>query len=240
MVPRCCLVALVALLASVSAFRAPVSGRRWVSKTALNDVPLELTGRLDPAKTWDVTLEFEGQTKVVTISEGTSVLDCAEKAFGDAIESSCRNGVCTTCAGQVVKDRQNTLQAVNCLGKPQLDAGFVCTCQTYVCGAGVTVKLGQYDAVYETQVRASGGGGGGFVAEGCLGDCKRWVLRYLAVWLPPSIPLLTLPTCTHQRSFCLFCSFPSPPSCLPILFNFAVWSIRKELCKEVMFYGNGN
>jgi len=158
MVPRCCLVALVALLASVSAFRAPVSGRRWVSKTALNDVPLELTGRLDPAKTWDVTLEFEGQTKVVTISEGTSVLDCAEKAFGDAIESSCRNGVCTTCAGQVVKDRQNTLQAVNCLGKPQLDAGFVCTCQTYVCGAGVTVKLGQYDAVYETQVRASGGG----------------------------------------------------------------------------------
>ena len=146
------LVALISLLASVAAFRGAFAPR-WVSKTALNDVPLELTGRLDPAKTWDVTLEFEGQKKVVTISEGTSVLECAEKAFGDAVESSCRNGVCTTCAGQVTTDQKNVLQAVNCLGKPQLDAGFVCTCQTYVCGPGVTVKLGQYDAVYETQVR---------------------------------------------------------------------------------------
>ena len=45
----------------------------------------------------------------------------------------------------------NTLMAVNCLGKPQLDAGFVCTCQTYACGPGVVIKLGQMDECYEGQ-----------------------------------------------------------------------------------------
>jgi hypothetical protein len=40
---------------------------------------------------------------------------------------------------------------VNGLGEPQLDAGFVCTCQCYVTGPGVTVQLGMYDQVYESQ-----------------------------------------------------------------------------------------
>ena len=41
--------------------------------------------------------------------------------------------------------------AVNGLGQPQLDRGFVCTCQCYATGPGVTVKLGMYDEVYESQ-----------------------------------------------------------------------------------------
>lgn len=52
-----------------------------ISKTSLNDIPLELTGRLDASKVWDVTLEFKGVTKVVSVSEGTSILDIAEGAF---------------------------------------------------------------------------------------------------------------------------------------------------------------
>ena len=34
---------------------------------------------------------------------GTLYLESAEKIF-DYVESSCRNGVCTTCAGQVMKE----------------------------------------------------------------------------------------------------------------------------------------
>jgi hypothetical protein len=41
--------------------------------------------------------------------------------------------------------------AVHGLGEPQIDAGFVCACQTYITGPGVTVLLGQNDEVYEMQ-----------------------------------------------------------------------------------------
>ena len=34
------------------------------SKTLLRDVPLELTGQLDPKKTWDVKFIFRGEEKV--------------------------------------------------------------------------------------------------------------------------------------------------------------------------------
>jgi hypothetical protein len=82
--------------------------------------------------------------------------------------------VCTTCAGkvcqhyipavystngfeviifdlQVMSNIDNTKMAVNCLGKPQIDAGFVCTCQCFACGPGVVIKLGQMDECYEGQ-----------------------------------------------------------------------------------------
>lgn len=66
----------------------------------LNDVPLELTGKLDSSKSWDVKFIFQGKEKIVKIKEDTSFLECGEKIF-DNIPSSCRNGVCTTCAGKV-------------------------------------------------------------------------------------------------------------------------------------------
>jgi hypothetical protein len=52
---------------------------------------------------------------------------------------------------QVEANIGNTVMAVNCLGKPQIDAGFVCTCQLYATGPGVSIKLGQMDECYEGQ-----------------------------------------------------------------------------------------
>ena len=43
------------------------------------------------------------------------------------------------------------MQAVHALGQPQIDAGYVLTCQSYAVGPGITVKLDQYDEVYESQ-----------------------------------------------------------------------------------------
>ena len=128
-------VALFLFAVSSSAFKSKIAFRSSRTQTNLNDVPLELSGKLDPSKKWDVTLEFNGISKIVSVSEGSSILDIAETVFDGenalakllhftetehyimglcsrsstkyslilGVESSCRNGVCTTCAGKVGK-----------------------------------------------------------------------------------------------------------------------------------------
>lgn len=71
------------------------------TSTRLFDAPMELVDRLDPNRKWTVKLIYKGQEKDVTIQETTSVLETAEKIWRD-VPNSCRNGVCTTCAGQVI------------------------------------------------------------------------------------------------------------------------------------------
>jgi hypothetical protein len=51
------------------------------ASTSLAAMPMELTGQLDPSRKWDVTLEFNGETKVVSIAEGTSILEASEKIW---------------------------------------------------------------------------------------------------------------------------------------------------------------
>ena len=46
-----------------------------------------------------MTMTYQGETKVIKVSEDTCILEAAEKEF-DA-PNSCRNGICTTCAGRV-------------------------------------------------------------------------------------------------------------------------------------------
>ena len=126
-------VTLFVFILSSSAFKSKIAFRSSRTQTNLNDVPLELSGKLDPSKKWDVTLEFNGVSKIVSVSEGSSILDIAETVFDGenarakllhfygtqqvilcsrssiqysyflGVESSCRNGVCTTCAGKVRK-----------------------------------------------------------------------------------------------------------------------------------------
>lgn len=44
-------------------------------------------------------MTFNGETKVVKVSEDTSILEAAEKEWD--VPFSCRNGICTTCAARV-------------------------------------------------------------------------------------------------------------------------------------------
>jgi hypothetical protein len=64
------------------------------SPTTLFELPLELTGQLDPNKKWDVIFRFNGEDKVVSISEDTSVLLRAEKVFGSGALSILSTAVC--------------------------------------------------------------------------------------------------------------------------------------------------
>lgn len=76
-----CLLLLVELVSGFQPRSAFLSARHQISKTSLNEIPLELSGQLDPSKVWDVTLEFNGVQKVVSISEGNSILEIAETIF---------------------------------------------------------------------------------------------------------------------------------------------------------------
>jgi ferredoxin len=69
---------------------------------SLFSVPMELQGQLDPKRSWPVRFILNGVEKVINVPEGTSFLMATEKVFKD-VESSCRNGVCTTCAAKVRK-----------------------------------------------------------------------------------------------------------------------------------------
>eukprot|EP00639_Heterosigma_akashiwo_P000626 CAMPEP_0194585408 /NCGR_PEP_ID=MMETSP0292-20121207/17743_1 /TAXON_ID=39354 /ORGANISM="Heterosigma akashiwo, Strain CCMP2393" /LENGTH=138 /DNA_ID=CAMNT_0039440867 /DNA_START=138 /DNA_END=554 /DNA_ORIENTATION=- len=115
-------------------------------------VPLELEGKLDPSKTWEIELTLDGVTKMVTVSEADCVLEAAEKVFDDP-PFSCRNGVCTTCSCRIVegKEGENYKLAVHGLGETALSQGFTMSCQTHVTGPGVKIELNQYDTVYEMQ-----------------------------------------------------------------------------------------
>ena len=57
--------------------------------TFLRDVPMELTGQLDPSKSWTVKFIYGDQEKDVVVPEDCSMLEAAEKQFSDA-PSSCR------------------------------------------------------------------------------------------------------------------------------------------------------
>ena len=52
---------------------------------------------------------------------------------------------------QVIEGRDNVKLAVHGLGEPQLEAGYVCTCQCYPTGPGVVIKLDAFEEVYESQ-----------------------------------------------------------------------------------------
>lgn len=141
---------LFSFISSVISFHGFQLGNKIARSFQLNEVPLELKDVLDASRSWPVKFIFQGQEKIIQVSEGTCFLEVGEQNF-DGVQSSCRNGVCTTCAGKVLEGRENVKLAVHGLGKPEIDAGFVCTCQSYVVGEGVVVKLDMYDEAYESQ-----------------------------------------------------------------------------------------
>lgn len=139
---------LILLGVSASAYRLPVrSGRVFSIRT----IPLELEGKLSESRKWPVKFLFKDEEKVFEVPESMSLLEFGEKVF-DGVESSCRNGICITCAARVEEGRENVTLAVSGLANSQLDLGFICSCQAFVTGPGVTVRLGQYDECYELQV----------------------------------------------------------------------------------------
>eukprot|EP00640_Fibrocapsa_japonica_P007027 CAMPEP_0113933520 /NCGR_PEP_ID=MMETSP1339-20121228/548_1 /TAXON_ID=94617 /ORGANISM="Fibrocapsa japonica" /LENGTH=168 /DNA_ID=CAMNT_0000934805 /DNA_START=95 /DNA_END=601 /DNA_ORIENTATION=+ /assembly_acc=CAM_ASM_000762 len=117
---------------------------------SLNVVPVELEGQLNPANKWDVSITFNGETKVITVPEDQNILEASEELFGD-VPCSCRNGICTTCAAMVTGGEESLTLAVHGLSAEQREKGYTLCCQSYATGPGLKVELGKYDEVYEDQ-----------------------------------------------------------------------------------------
>ena len=101
------------------------------SRNRLNVIPLEISGKVDPSKSWPVKFILNGEEKIHTVKEGTSMLEAAEQIYTDA-PYSCRNGVCTTCSAKIVAGRENVLLAVHGLAETLIKIDYVCSCQTFV------------------------------------------------------------------------------------------------------------
>jgi hypothetical protein len=99
----------LAYLTVVSGFRLPPTGFR---RSVVAAIPLELEGQLDEKKSWEVKFVFQGVEKVCKVPESMSLLEMGESIF-DGVESSCRNGICTTCAARVIEGQDQTKLAVH-------------------------------------------------------------------------------------------------------------------------------
>lgn len=89
------------VIASAFSLPRPYFATKKSMTNVMMSVPLELEGQLNPSKVWEVKLLFNGKEKTVLVPEDESILEAGEKVF-EGVNSSCRNGVCTTCSGQVV------------------------------------------------------------------------------------------------------------------------------------------
>jgi ring-1,2-phenylacetyl-CoA epoxidase subunit PaaE len=76
----------------------------------------------------EVTVVLDGRSTVVTVPEGATVLEGAQRARPD-LPFACKGGVCGTCRARVVEG-EVTMRRNFALEPGELAAGFVLTCQS--------------------------------------------------------------------------------------------------------------
>lgn len=100
----------------------------------------------------EITVEYQDRTEVVRCQPGQSILEAVEASgLWTEVPSSCRAGVCTTCAAWLLSgDVEDPFAALDANIRKE---GFILTCSsTPKADAGpVRIRLGAYDQVYEMQ-----------------------------------------------------------------------------------------
>jgi ring-1,2-phenylacetyl-CoA epoxidase subunit PaaE len=87
----------------------------------------------------EVTVVLDGRATTVTVAEGDTVLEGAQRARPD-LPFACKGGVCGTCRARVT-DGEVTMRRNFALEPAELAAGFVLTCQSHPVGPKVTVTF---------------------------------------------------------------------------------------------------
>lgn len=97
---------------------------------------------------YQVTAQHQNQTYTFSATADETVLEAADRA-GIPLPSSCRAGVCTTCAARVLT---GTLDQDEALGvAPELkDQGYVLLCVAYA-QSDLQIEAGKEDEVYALQ-----------------------------------------------------------------------------------------
>ncbi len=93
------------------------------------------------AQAAQVTFTLSGRQEAVELNPGDSILEAALQARPDA-PYACMGGACGTCRAKLV-DGTVEMDHNFALGKAELEAGFVLTCQSHPTSPTVTVD---YDA----------------------------------------------------------------------------------------------
>ncbi|GLW28456.1 2Fe-2S iron-sulfur cluster-binding protein [Actinoplanes regularis] len=89
----------------------------------------------------EVTVHLDGRATTVTVEDGVTVLDGAQRSRPD-LPFACKGGVCGTCRARVVEG-EVTMRRNFALEEAELAAGFVLTCQSTAASPKVVVDFDQ-------------------------------------------------------------------------------------------------
>ncbi|WP_127503682.1 1,2-phenylacetyl-CoA epoxidase subunit PaaE [Actinoplanes solisilvae] len=108
----------------------------WVDEAPPEPVREEAS---PPGESSEVTVLLDGRSTVVSVAEGDTVLDGAQRARPD-LPFACKGGVCGTCRARVVEG-EVTMRRNFALEPGEVAAGFVLTCQSIPASPKVTVTF---------------------------------------------------------------------------------------------------
>lgn len=86
-----------------------------------------------------VTLVLDGHVSTLRLPRDTALLDAAQR-FRDDLPFACKGGVCGTCRAKVTSGRVD-MRRNYALETPEVQAGFVLTCQSFPRSDAVTVDF---------------------------------------------------------------------------------------------------
>lgn len=104
------------------------------------------------AKTYTVEIHHQGSTHTLQVPEDKIILDVALEAGLD-LPSSCRAGVCTTCAAQIIGSGSVEQSDGMGLGPELQKEGYVLLCVAYP-RSDLKLETEKEDAVYHRQFKS--------------------------------------------------------------------------------------
>mmetsp|Transcript_2928 Transcript_2928/g.4195 ORF Transcript_2928/g.4195 Transcript_2928/m.4195 type:complete len:158 (-) Transcript_2928:258-731(-) len=100
------------------------------------------------AKTYDVDIELDGENHTIPVRSDETFLEAIEN-FGLAVDSSCRAGVCMTCAAKIQAGKVDVGEAA--LAEEVKESGYVLTCSAFPRSDGIKLKMQEFDDAYDMQ-----------------------------------------------------------------------------------------
>jgi ferredoxin len=144
-----------ALLAAAATYAFTKSSRaqdgaqdRWALAAIRPDREYPGPGRHEDE--YEVTVVWKGEERKLIVRGDESILMACEEA-GLSAPYLCRNGVCLECTGKVVEGMEHIRRDSQCHNDENVDAGYVCTCSTYVGGSGLKIEMEKMEEAYKKQ-----------------------------------------------------------------------------------------
>lgn len=98
--------------------------------------------------TYTIEVRHQGESYTLQVAENEIILEAALKA-GIDLPYSCSAGVCTTCAGKILKGTVDQSDAAG-IGSELQEEGYVLLCSAYP-RSDLVIESEQEDTVYQLQ-----------------------------------------------------------------------------------------